>query len=62
MNNTERLVSAIEEIEAVLEQYTKQKGIDPEYIYGIFSSREGRIVRVKVDDLRLLVDAARDQT
>lgn len=51
-------LNAVAEIEAVLDQYTRQRGLDPEKIYGIFSSPLDRIATLRVSHLRLLLAMA----
>lgn len=53
------LESAVREIDLVLNQYEAQRGIDPEDIYGIYSTVAGRVAHIKVSDLRQLVAHAR---
>lgn len=62
MTNIELLLltDAINEIEAVLDQYEAQRGTDPEAIYGIFSKSEDRIVRLNVSQLRLVIEHAKE--
>ncbi len=53
------MTDAINETQAVLDQYTVQKGLDPERIYGIYSSDLDKLVYLRVDYLQELIDLAR---